>query len=154
MIIYGLDPGSKKSALVGIDADTLEIEMKMLEDNEIVKQELSDISSYEIPVVLAIEFIQSYGMVVGQSTFMTCLWVGRFIETWGENHKCYLYARPTIKSIVAGMARAKDSNIRQALILRLGDWKKGGPLEGIKKDMWSALAVAIAHIEKAPKLEW
>ena len=51
-------------------------------------------------------------------------------------------------------ARAKDSNIRQALLDRFGgkDIAVGtkadqGPLYGIKKDVWSALAIGVYHLE-------
>ena len=47
---------------------------------------------------------------------------------------------------VCGSARAKDANIRQAIIDRCGgpeSIKKGGPLYKVSGDVWSALAVAL-----------
>ena len=53
--------------------------------------------------------------------------------------------------------RAKDSNIRQAVMdmygsskeVAIGNKKKPGPLYGVVKDIWSSLAIAITHTEKA-----
>lgn len=159
MIVYGLDPGTTKSALVGIYPETLEIAHKELDSNKVILHSLSNISGlhhghphHHGEAVLAVEFLQSYGMPVGRSVFQTCVWIGRFMERW--EHELVFYARPTIAAHITGIGRAKDSDVRRALITRLGDWRKGGPLEGIKKDLWSALAVAVAHVDGIKKLEW
>ena len=47
-------------------------------------------------------------------------------------------------------SRAKDANIRQALIDRYGGpgaIKKGGPLYKVSKDAWAALAVGVTYWE-------
>jgi len=46
--------------------------------------------------------------------------------------------------------KAKDANIRQALIDKLGPVgtkKSPGPLWGVKSHIWSALAVAVTALE-------
>ena len=99
--------------------------------------------------LLAVEMIASYGMPVGREVFDTCLWIGRFIERWGGDHM--LVYRREVKLLHCGSARAKDANIRAALIDRfgpgkdkaIGTKKAPGPLYGITADRWSALAVAL-----------
>jgi hypothetical protein len=47
--------------------------------------------------------------------------------------------------------KAKDANIRQALIDKIGPQgtkKDPGPTYGISKDVWSALAIAVTHTAK------
>lgn len=71
----------------------------------------------------AIETVASYGMAVGVSVFETCFWIGRFIQRWVEVHgegtftKVY---RKDVKMHLCNSMRAKDSNIRQALIDKFG----------------------------------
>jgi len=55
---------------------------------------------------------------------------------------------------ICGSARAKDQNIRQALIDRyggketaIGKKQNPGPLYGIKADEWQALGLAITFLE-------
>uniref|UniRef100_UPI002B1CB0B9 hypothetical protein n=1 Tax=Pseudomonas marginalis TaxID=298 RepID=UPI002B1CB0B9 len=63
----------------------------------------------------AIEMIASYGMAVGATVFDTCVWIGRFIEQANFDSYQYIY-RKDEKMNLCGTMRAKDTNIRQALI--------------------------------------
>lgn len=108
--------------------------------------------------VLAIESIASYGMSVGAEVFETCVWSGRFIQAWHHQaapwpdestaHRVY---RRDVKLHLCGTARAKDANVRQALIDRYGPGKdkaigrkaSPGPLYGVSSHAWAALAVAV-----------
>jgi hypothetical protein len=106
---------------------------------------------FDMAHVLVIEMIASYGMPVGRSVFETCVWVGRFIEAWYRTGLAWRYAyRRQIKLDLCGHAGAKDSHVREALIDRfggkataIGKKKIPGPLYGIVKDEWAALAVAV-----------
>ena len=152
--IIGIDPGTSQSA--GI----------VLADKSIVKavwlpneDALQWLRGFPAPAVLAVEMVASYGMAVGQEVFDTCLWVGRFIEAWDALkqpwHKLYRKKGnppfPAITMHLCRTTRAKDTNIRQALIDRFGPGKAAaigtkqapGPLHGISGDKWSALAVAV-----------
>ena len=107
---------------------------------------------------LAIEAIASYGMAVGAEVFETCVWSGRFLQRWADMHpgadvrRVY---RRDVKLHLCGSARAKDSNIRAALIDLYGPGKEKaigrkatpGPLYGIRADIWAALAVAVTATE-------
>lgn len=59
--------------------------------------------------------------------------------------------RRAVKLALCGDSRAKDANIRQALIDRFGGsaaiGRKAapGPLYGISRDVWSALAIAVTY---------
>lgn len=102
---------------------------------------------------MAVEMIASYGMPVGAEVFETCVWVGRFIEAWtgpGVSPDVVRVYRRDVKLHLCGQARAKDGNIRQALIDRYGGkdaaiGKKAtpGPCYKMSGDMWAALAVAV-----------
>ncbi|RFA24437.1 hypothetical protein CAI21_21685 [Alkalilimnicola ehrlichii] len=99
-----------------------------------------------------IEMIASYGMPVGREVFETCVWIGRFMEAAGGAEWVY---RKDVKMHLCQSPRAKDANIRQALIDRFGPGKdkaigkkaSPGPLYGFKADMWQALAVAVTYEE-------
>jgi hypothetical protein len=101
---------------------------------------------------MAIEMVASYGMAVGAEVFATCVWTGRFIEAWsrlaGATHAEVF--RKDVKLFLCNSLRAKDANIRQALIDRIGPRgckKTPGPTFGISGDVWSALAVAVTSTQ-------
>jgi hypothetical protein len=99
---------------------------------------------------LAIEMIAGMGMIVGKETFDTCRWIGRFQQAWYDPESVRLVFRRDVKLHLCGNPRAKDPNIRQALIDKLGP--KGtkaspGPLYGVTSHAWSALAIAVTAFE-------
>lgn len=143
MKILAIDPGSEQSAYVLWDG-------KQILLSNICKNEQGLVLNFA-PDALVIEKIESYGMAVGASVFTTCIWIGRFIERW-LNHPVYsqkswyLLPRREVKMHLCGSARAKDSNIRQALIDRFGapgTKKNPGMTYGLSKDLWAAFAVAV-----------
>jgi hypothetical protein len=75
---------------------------------------------------VSIEMIASYGMPVGKSTFETCVWIGKY-ELLAEQQGIdvsRIYRKECCVA-VCGSSRAKDSNIRQALIDLFGGEEKG-----------------------------
>lgn len=101
---------------------------------------------------LAIEMIASYGMAVGREVFETCVWIGRFQEAWSRarGKPVRLVYRKDVKLHLCGNPRAKDPNIRQALLDKLGPQgtkKAPGPTYGVKSHAWAALAVAVTAAE-------
>lgn len=101
---------------------------------------------------MAIEMVASFGMPVGSEVFDTCVWIGRFIQAWnGSSSRVF---RRDVKLHLCGQARAKDGNVRQALIDRWGGKEKAigtklapGPLRGVSADVWQALAVAVTFAD-------
>lgn len=70
------------------------------------------------PFVLAVEFPVAQGMPASNELFVTVEWIGRFREAWGGEF--VHVARPAVKLHLCGVARAKDGNVRAALIDRFG----------------------------------
>lgn len=94
---------------------------------------------------ISCEMIASYGMAVGKEVFETCVWIGRFIEAAVPGMRVRLVYRQPVKLHLCGSPRAKDPNVAQALKDRFGEVgtkKNPGPLFGISKHAWAALAVA------------
>ena len=155
--ILAIDPGTYKSAFVLYSNG--EIEESGIYQNDDMLAIIYKFSYDHF----AVEMIASYGMPVGKSVFETCVWIGRFIQRFKETPRVsrpkfhYVY-RKAVKMHLCGSTRAKDSNIRQAIIDRypatgggktpqIGIKNKKGPLYGISKDVWAALAVAITFDE-------
>jgi hypothetical protein len=101
---------------------------------------------------VAIEQIASYGMPVGAEVFETVFWSGRFAEAaYARMRRVTRIPRMEVKMHLCHNSRAKDANIRQALIDRLGapgTKKAPGTTYGIKADEWAALAVAVTFSDK------
>ena len=105
-------------------------------------------------VRLAIEMIASYGMPVGREVFETVRWIGRFQQAWHQPEGVMFVYRKDVKLHLCGSPRAKDGNIRQALLDRfprtgggktpqIGTKAIPGPLYGVSSHAWAALAVAV-----------
>ena len=146
MRIIAIDPGTTQSAMVVWDTRFNEFFHKEIMSNEDMLRWLRGFEGiYDIVVI---EGIASYGMPVGREIFKTCYMIGRIMEI---AHTYELVYRKDIKMHFCGTTRAKDSNIRQALIDRFGapgTKKNPNPITyGIKKDLWSALAVGIFYAD-------
>jgi hypothetical protein len=142
--ILAIDPGPMGSAMVLWDGK--EIVEHRMDKNEAVGCFIA-ILKHD---VLAIEMIASYGMPVGKEVFETCVWIGRFVQIavdFGIHYE--LIPRREVKLFLCNSVRAKDANVRQALIDKVGPQGKKacpGPTYGIKADEWAALGLALtAH---------
>ena len=144
-MILSIDPGPEQSALVLYDPRVGLCEHYLCSNSD-VRFMLTQYA-YASGDVVVIERIASYGMKVGDEVFETVRWAGRFEEV-AIRHcvRVERLKRVPIKVHLCGQARAKDANVRQALIDRFGGpacIKKGGSLYKVKGDEWAALAVAV-----------
>lgn len=151
--IIAIDPGPTQSAWVVLNDGKPEHFAKV--DNDHLLGFLRNLSPTIGAVV--IEKVESFGMAVGAEVFETVFWSGRFAEAAarGSAHPgIYRLGRKAVKLHLCGSMRAKDPNIRQALIDRyggpaaIGRKANPGPLYGVSGDVWSALAVAVTYADR------
>lgn len=145
--ILAIDPGNEFSAYVLYDG-TVKEWAKV--DNHFLLADLRRLMTGCDGWV--IERIASYGMPVGREVFETCFWTGRFIERmwWLGDDEPALLERAKVKMHLCQSMRAKDGNVRQALIDKLGPQgtkKNPGPTYGLAGDGWAALGVAVTAAE-------
>lgn len=150
MRLLAIDPGTTESAWVVWDGDKI-IAFDKRPNDEVVRmiRQHGPIAGMWV-AHCCIEMVASFGMAVGQEVFETVYWIGRFAEAFGDEDVTRL-TRNIIKNHLCHSSRAKDANIRQAIIDRLGPVgkkKTPGPCFGISGDEWSALAVAITFWDK------
>lgn len=143
--VLAIDPGSAQSAWLRFEGDRPQ--GFGITANDVLVRALR---TGGLPEVVVIEKVESYGMAVGAEVFDTVLWAGRFAEAAHRVH-VVLLPRRAVKLALCGDSRARDANIRQALIDRFGGsaavGRKAapGPLYGIRRDVWSALAIAVTY---------
>lgn len=155
-MILAIDPGNIDSAYVVLGKDLKPVEFGKV-NNEILKDRLEKIYiNYEIDYTI-IEMVACYGMAVGKEVFETCVWIGRFHEVslrFSVDVK-FIY-RKDEKINLCNSMKAKDSNIRQALIDRFAkhDFKNGKGMKknpdwfyGFKADIWAAYAVGVTYYD-------
>jgi len=148
-MILAIDPGSEQSAWLVLGDDRQPVDFS-IQSNETIVDWIEE-SEPDGTETLAIEMISSYGMPVGRTVFETCVWIGRFIQAWTGPH-AFVYRRE-VKLHLCNSSRAKDGNVRAALIdqyggdkrTAVGVKKEPGPLYGISKDVWAALGVAVTY---------
>lgn len=150
MIVLACDPGTTESSFVTFDG-TRVLEAVEMPNTEAIDYIYETTGSTLNPVeTFVVEWVESFGMSVGREVFETCFWVGRFAERALRNVAVKRVTRRQVKLNVCGSMKAKDANIRQALIDKLGPVgtkKHPGPLYGISAHKWSALAVAVTYAE-------
>ena len=165
MKILAIDPGNIESGYALIEMP----DFKLLDFGKVKNEELLEmLMNYEFEGwdkiekhfkfhKVACEMVQCLGMAVGKDVFDTWVWIGRFfqvLDCQGENVD-FVY-RKEEKMCLCGSMKAKDSNIRQALIDRYAkhDFKNGKGVKknpdtfyGVSKDVWQAIAVGVTYYE-------
>ena len=138
--ILAIDPGPTTSAILRWISGR--IDAAAILPNEAIRQSLAFYSEDQLDIV-AIEMVACYGMAVGKEVFETCLFIGRLQERSPIEPR--LVYRKDIKLHHCGSMRAKDTNIRQALIDKYGEpgtKKHPGLTYGLRSHLWSAFAIA------------
>lgn len=156
MRIFAIDPGNTQSAFAVYDAKTMAIIQKGKLPNMDLFEEIE--CAPNVGTEFSIEMIASYGMAVGKDVFETCLWIGRFYDRIEQVHgkTPALVYRTDVKMHLCGTRRAKDANIRQAIIdiyppigggktPQIGTKAAPGPLYGVSADVWAAIGVAMTR---------
>jgi hypothetical protein len=148
--VLGIDPGPTESAFVIWDGERIWDKRKV--GNYALLAGLTVNGTFRVPPSCCIiEKVASYGMAVGESVFETVFWSGRFAQAWGSKGFFDRITRKDVKMHLCGSMRAKDSNIRAALIDRFGEpGKKAKPgiTHGLSKDTWSAFAVCVVWLDQ------
>lgn len=147
MRVLAVDPGYEESAFVLWDGHI--IDHGIVGNEEFLARLRAEVGLHP-SCVLAVEKIESMGMAVGRTVFETVFVSGRFAEAW-HPLRVDRVSRHEVKLHICGSRKAKDAEIRQALIDRFGPTKEKaigktktpGPLFGIKSHEWAALAVAL-----------
>ena len=153
MRILAIDPGNVDTGYAILQLP----EFQLLEFGKTSNEAL--LGRFKAPLnvdAVAIEMVASYGMAVGKEVFETCVWIGRFTQALLGQNIHYVYRREE-KLALCHDSKARDSNIRQALIDRYAkhDFKNGKGVKanpevfyGVSKDVWQAIAVGVTHYEK------
>lgn len=147
--ILAIDPGTTRSAWVLLEAGRiLDFDIR---DNDEMSETLrgpvhsSDpVFGWGMPTVV-IEDIEPRQQPLGRDVADTLRWIGRFMEAARPLPVHLVTRRAVTAHHVDGGTRDADKRIRAAIIDRygVGSERKGGPLEGIVKDLWSALAIGL-----------
>lgn len=153
--LLAIDPGPTESAYC-----LMTQRFEVLDKGKVLNASLLDyiwLHAGEIDRI-ACEMVASYGMAVGAEVFETCVMIGRIERTADMRQipRSRVF-RIDEKIRICHDSRAKDANIRRALIDRFArhDKKRGtGTIKnpdwfyGFKSDIWSAFAVGVVDIER------
>jgi hypothetical protein len=158
--ILAIDPGPSTSGVIlAEDSNPPAIVMadpKM--NNDDILLALSE-NQWQADTLL-IEQVESYGMAVGADVFETVYQSGQFAHAWKTRttSEAVRIPRKRVKLTLCQSMRAKDPNIRQAIIDRypptgggrcpqIGNKAMPGPLRHVASHAWSALALIITYID-------
>ena len=144
MILLAIDPGPKESAWLFYEPGN--IRACAIEDNAVILSKIC----VQYADWLVIEMVEGMGMPVGRETFETVWWIGRFCQAWSPRQFTRM-GRREVKLHLCGSCRAKDQNIRQAVIDKLGapgTKRNPGVTYGMKSHLWQALGLAIVFSEQ------
>jgi len=180
MSILAIDPGTRQSGWVVWDGKTILSCGK--EENEIV---LKLCEAHSVATRCVLEMVGSYGtgLAMGKDIYTTCIWLGEFKHAFGRQ-RTEVIVRQAVKAHLCGSAKAKDSNVRQAIIDRFGGEaavdreklcgkrknkshdetcvlchgtgieREAGPLAAVHADIWSALALAMTWWDTRVDGKW
>lgn len=158
MKILAIDPGTTETAYVLTKEDLTPLEFGKI-DNKLMLHTIVKLVQDDPNTEVAIEMIASYGQPVGNETFETCRWIGRFEECARINGTVphFIYRREEKKALLKGKMCGTDKNIRDALIQKFAKFDmvkgKGTAKEkdffyGFHADIWQAFAVAYTFCNK------
>lgn len=163
-LILAIDPGSERSAWLFLEDDHPR-PFGIYPNDELLdclRRPADSFGAFKSGLdLVVIESIEPrYGLQMGWSTLDTARWIGRFQEAAHPlpvvllQRSAILRHLGVVTSPRKGEKRVSaDSGVRQALTDRFGGpaaiglKASPGPLYGISKDVWSALAIAITYAD-------
>jgi hypothetical protein len=156
VIVLSIDPGTVRSAWLAFDTTAgrpMPDFFGIVPNAELLEVIRNNRNGWVTAVV--IEQVVSYGMPIGETTIETVHWAGRFAEA-AYPTPVYRVPRLAVRMALCHSGRAKDPNVRAALLDRFGgDAAIGrkahpGPLYGFKADLFAALGVAVTWADMLP----
>jgi len=139
--VLGIDPGPEQTAFAWFDGTRPSVSGIVSNDEMLALLAQSQVRGANIWC----EDIASYGMAVGASGISTCSSIGRYWQRCADHASFNRVFRRDVKLHLCHSPRAKDGNVRVALIDRIGPQgtkRQPGPTYGIRSHVWAALAVA------------
>ena len=153
--LLAIDPGNTQSAFCLMDR-----EYNVIDKGKVHNALLLDYIALNCQRIhhLAVEMIASMGMAVGAEVFETCVMIGKIeqLADMKEIPRSRVF-RKEEKLMICNDSRAKDINIRRALIERFakhdlangkGTKKNPDHFYGFKADIWAAFAVGVVYLDK------
>lgn len=158
MLILAIDPGTRQSGYVAYSKTERRHATGGVCDNADLLAMIRNCGNGERAGewVVVIERVVNYGKAVGDETFDTILWAGRFAErAISCGARVVLIPRKDVKLCLCGTSTTKDTHVREALANRLGATKKTltgsknkpGPLYGLDSHAIAAYALAVTYCE-------
>jgi len=159
MRILAIDPGNIESGWCVIDETRYPLAFGKDENTDLLEW-CYDHDPFADVDLAVVEMVASYGMAVGKEVFETCVWIGRLSEALRRKGiEVRLVYRQPVKLHHCHSAKAKDSNVRQALVDRFapgqpnhGKGTKAAPgwFHGFRADIWQAYALAVYAADTMP----
>ncbi len=155
MKILALDTGTTQTGYCIMDMEKPELKEAGKTDNDNILCVIAGTLFNKAVDVVVYEEFESFGMAIGKETMRSIWWNGRYYqeaEAYGKEIKSI--TRRQEKLHLCNSVKAKDCNIRQALIDKygkVGTKKNPGFFYGVSGDMWSAIAVAVTYYETEVK---
>ena len=156
--ILAIDPGSEQSAVLRYDVVHHTVDcagiLKNPEALEWLDATEGDVLVVEDTKAYTLPLKAGKGAFFPEQVRVATFWAGRFVERWGGAYS--LMDRRRVKQLLCGVTTVGDAQVRDAILDRfggtrqraIGTVKQPGPLHGIKRDLFAALAVAIAYCEE------
>lgn len=158
-LILGIDPGPETSGVVVVTNEYPPRIKCAWTSLPVDKISIPPDATYTV-----IEWLSSYGTIVGEKTFKTALVAGQIKErSEARDIPVYLLKRPEAAHILTGHRGAKDKQTKAAIREIYHDAgmadgggadptrgikKQPGPLYGVSSHAWDALAVVISWMRK------
>ncbi|MGX9693809.1 hypothetical protein ACTJNK_25970 [Achromobacter anxifer] len=157
--VLGIDPGPTQTGWCIYLPDAHRVLSCGVAPNTQMLERLQTVSYSRV----AMEMIASYGMPVGREVFETCVWIGRFMQALALPESVDLVYRKDVKMHLCGTNKAKDGNVRQAILdlfprtgggatPQVGTKAQPGPLYGVSTHAWPALGVAITSNARSGRM--